>query len=78
MGSHCRLRDANSHRKERNEILEQSQAVYRQVLDDPSFGERLVGGERPIHWDHVFASIQSLHRTIDALIPPKPKELLIM
>ena len=53
----------------RNEILEQSQAVFRQVLDDPSFGERFIGGERPVRWDHVFASIQSIHRHIDQLDP---------
>lgn len=53
----------------RNEILEQSQAVFRLVLDDASFGERYVGGERPDRWDHVFASIQSLHRTVERLDP---------
>lgn len=53
----------------RNEILQQSQEVFRRVLDDPGFGERFVAGERPIHWDHVFASIQSLHRGIDQLEP---------
>ena len=55
----------------RNEILEQSQAVFRQVLDDPSFGERFIGGERPVRWDHVFASIQSIHRHIDQLDPKR-------
>ncbi len=53
----------------RNEILEQSQEVFRLVLDDPMFGERFIGGERPLRWDHVFASIQSLHRGIDQLDP---------
>ena len=53
----------------RNEILEQSQAVYRLVLDDGSFGERFIAGERPVKWDHVFASIQSIHRHIDQLDP---------
>lgn len=43
-------------------ILRQSQSVFRQVLRDGSFGERLVGGERPEQWRHVFASVQSLHR----------------
>lgn len=53
----------------RNEILQQSQEVFRLVLDDPAFGERFIAGERPVHWDHVFASIQSLSRAIDQLNP---------
>jgi hypothetical protein len=48
----------------RNEILQQSQEVFRLVLHDPAFGERLVGGERPTEWEHVFASIQSLSRSL--------------
>ena len=44
----------------RNEILEQSQEVFRLVLRDQEFGERFVASERPEEWDHVFASIQSL------------------
>ena len=53
----------------RNEILEQSQAVFRLVLDDPTFGQRLIGGERPADWDHVFASIQTIHRSVERLDP---------
>jgi superfamily II DNA or RNA helicase/HKD family nuclease len=53
----------------RNEILQQSQEVFRLVLDDQSFGERFIGGERPIAWKHVFASIQSIHRHIEQLDP---------
>ncbi len=53
----------------RNEILEQSQAVFRRVLADQWFGERLIGGERPTGWRHVFASIQSLHRRVEELDP---------
>jgi superfamily II DNA or RNA helicase len=52
-----------------NEILQQSQEVFRLVLDDQAFGERFIAGERPVHWDHVFASIQSLSRAIDQLDP---------
>jgi superfamily II DNA or RNA helicase/HKD family nuclease len=44
----------------REEILDQSQAMFRQVMRDPTFGEKWVGGERPVAFDHVFASIQSL------------------
>jgi superfamily II DNA or RNA helicase len=44
----------------REEILEQSRAVYRHVLRDAAFGELWVGGERPRRFEHVFASVQSL------------------
>lgn len=44
----------------RQEILEQARHTYRSVLNDPSFGEIFVGGARPVRWDHVFASVQSL------------------
>ncbi len=53
----------------RNEILEQSQEIFRFVLEDLQFGERFIGGERPIAWDHVFASIQSLHRHVEEIDP---------
>jgi superfamily II DNA or RNA helicase len=53
----------------RNEILEQSQQVFQLVLRDPDFGERYVASERPERWDHVFASIQSLHRGLERLGP---------
>lgn len=45
----------------RKEILKQSLQTFRQVLKEASFGELLVDGFRPNHWNHVFASIQSLH-----------------
>lgn len=44
------------------QILRQSRSTFRQVMGDGSFGETLVAGEKPKHWRHVFASIQSLHR----------------
>jgi superfamily II DNA or RNA helicase/HKD family nuclease len=44
----------------RREILEQSLRTYREVLDEGTFGEKFVGGDRPGLWQHVFASIQSL------------------
>lgn len=53
----------------RDEILRQTQEVFRVVLDDPSFGERHVGSERPVHGIHVFASIQALHRHVDGMDP---------
>lgn len=45
----------------REEILDQSMATFRHALRDASFGEKWVGGARPTRFDHVFASIQSLH-----------------
>lgn len=44
----------------RKEILEQALRVYREALNDGSFGEIFVDGQRPTRWRHVFASIQSL------------------
>jgi superfamily II DNA or RNA helicase/HKD family nuclease len=52
-------------------ILRQSQAVFRQVLRDGTFGELFVGGERPQQWRHVFASVQSLHQIADELDPDR-------
>ena len=44
----------------RDRILAQSQETFATVLGSPSFGERYVGGDRPVVGRHVFASIQSL------------------
>lgn len=44
----------------RKEILDQSMATFRHALRDAAFGERWVDGDRPKHFEHVFASIQSL------------------
>jgi superfamily II DNA or RNA helicase/HKD family nuclease len=54
----------------REEILDQSLATFRYALRDPTFGEKWVGGARPSCFEHVFASIQSLHATdLSALAP---------
>lgn len=45
----------------RKEILTQSLQTFRQVLKESTFGELLVDGFQPKDWNHVFASIQSLH-----------------
>ena len=45
----------------RNEILDQSLATFRHAIRDASFGEKWIGGARPHHFEHVFASIQSLN-----------------
>lgn len=44
----------------RREILEQSLATFRHALRDANFGELWVGGKHPTHFEHVFASVQSL------------------
>ncbi|MBA2382238.1 MAG: DUF3427 domain-containing protein [Chloroflexi bacterium] len=68
-----RLREAGHERllfvAHRDEILRQTQLVFQLVLKDASFGERFVAGERPKIGAHVFASIQSLQRTIDKIDP---------
>lgn len=54
----------------REEILDQARATFRQALQDREFGEKWVGGDRPYHFRHVFASIQSLNSTgLDHLDP---------
>lgn len=45
----------------REQILDQALQTFRNVLNDGAFGEKLVGGQQPGQWRHVFASIQSLH-----------------
>ena len=43
----------------RYELLDQARKTFRHAMQDPSFGELLVGNHEPAKWDHVFASIQS-------------------
>ena len=45
----------------REEILTQTMATFRHALRDQAFGELWVSGEHPRRFEHVFASIQSLH-----------------
>lgn len=52
----------------RKEILEKSLSTFRHALRDGGFGELWVDGRRPEHFEHVFASIQSLqHIDLDLL-----------
>jgi HKD family nuclease len=44
----------------REELLAQSRATFAHALRDGNFGELWVGGRRPVEFDNVFASIQSL------------------
>ncbi len=45
----------------RKEILHQSLNTFRLAMRSASFGELWVDGEKPTHWTHVFASIQSIN-----------------
>jgi superfamily II DNA or RNA helicase/HKD family nuclease len=62
----------------RHEILEQSQTVFRVVLGDPIFGERLGNGEVPRQGEHVFANIQSLHEDNLAKLAPEAFDIVIV
>jgi superfamily II DNA or RNA helicase/HKD family nuclease len=44
----------------RAQILRQALRTYREVLRDHQFGEFLTGGDRPIQYDHLFATINSI------------------
>lgn len=44
----------------REEILRQALRTYREVLRDHAFGELLSGGNEPEHFDHLFATIDSV------------------
>jgi superfamily II DNA or RNA helicase/HKD family nuclease len=43
----------------RRELLEQARETFRHVLHDGAFGELLIGGDEPVRWQHVFATIQT-------------------
>lgn len=62
----------------REEILDQSLATFRYALRDPSFGEKWVGGARPTRFEHVFASIQSLHANDLSALPPDHFDVVII
>jgi superfamily II DNA or RNA helicase/HKD family nuclease len=62
----------------RREILEQSRATFAAVMTDGTFGEVWVGGRRPTEWQHVFASIQSLHADGLASVRPEQFDVVIV
>lgn len=45
----------------RAQILEQALSTFRQVLRDPAFGERLDGDNTPSQYEHIFATINTVH-----------------
>ncbi len=62
----------------RKEILDQSVRVFREVLQDGSFGERLYEGTAPVEGRHVFASIQSLHADRLARVSPEAFNYIVV
>ncbi|MGB8946881.1 MAG: DUF3427 domain-containing protein [Streptomyces sp.] len=62
----------------RKEILRQSLRTYREVLDDASFGELLVGDKRPDAWQHVFASVQSLNSQRLEQLDPEHFDVIVI
>ncbi|MGV0838549.1 DEAD/DEAH box helicase family protein, partial [Mycolicibacterium thermoresistibile] len=62
----------------RKEILQQSRRMYQEVLTDATFGEFLVGGEEPVKWRHVFASIQSLSKARLTSIAPGHFDVVVI
>jgi superfamily II DNA or RNA helicase/HKD family nuclease len=62
----------------RQEILQQSRATFRHALRDASFGELWVGQHRPQHFEHVFASIQSLNAAGLGALDPRHFDVVIV
>jgi superfamily II DNA or RNA helicase len=62
----------------RAEILDQSRTTFRYALRDPTFGELWVGGARPHRFEHVFASIQSLHGAALDRLDPRHFDVVIV
>jgi superfamily II DNA or RNA helicase len=62
----------------REEILKQSLATFRHALRDHVFGELWVRGARPRRFEHVFASIQSLHATGTQDLDPEHFDIVVI
>ncbi len=62
----------------REEILTRSLDTFRHALRDLSFGELWVNGHRPLRFDHVFASIQSLGTTKLGSLKPEHFDIVIV
>jgi len=62
----------------RHEILEQTMVVFRVVLGDHVFGERLGAGQRPDGGDHVFANVQSLQGDRLKAVAPDHYDVVIV
>ena len=62
----------------RADLLKQAQRMFRHALRDPTFGELWADGERPERFEHVFASIQSLHSSGVERIEPEHFDVVII
>ena len=62
----------------REEILDKSHATFRHVLRNSDFGEQWVGSRRPVHFEHVFATVQSLRRADLADLPSDHFDVVIV
>lgn len=62
----------------REEILSQSRATFAHSMRDGSFGEMWVRGQRPIDFEHVFASIQSLSAASLENVDPAHFDIVIV
>lgn len=62
----------------RKEILHQAKRTYAEVLQDSQFGEYFVGGNRPRHWNHVFASIQSFSQLDLSTVDPHAYDIIVI
>ena len=62
----------------REEILTRSRDTFRVALRDTTFGEEWVSGRRPTHFEHVFASIQSLAAADLAHLQPDHFDVVIV
>jgi superfamily II DNA or RNA helicase len=62
----------------RKEILDQSLMTFRRALNDFSFGEKWFGGTRPVAFEHIFASVQSLHHADLTTIDPSHFDVIII
>jgi superfamily II DNA or RNA helicase len=62
----------------REEILNQSLAIFRYALSDASFGEKWVGSSKPAQFEHVFASVQTLNNVAIEAIDPTYFDVIII
>lgn len=62
----------------REEILSKSRDTFRVALRDMAFGEEWVSGRRPVHFEHVFASIQSLAMADMGTLQPDHFDVVIV
>ena len=62
----------------REEILNQSLALFRYAISDASFGEKWVGKDKPEKYAHVFASVQTLNNAPIETIDPAYFDVIII